>query len=65
MDEPTLDCSYCNRHGKVERQTQILDDDANWRTIHTTVLCGMHWEDLAVPSVERLQVHERLLVMPL
>lgn len=65
MDEPTLDCSYCDKHGEVERQTQVLDGDANWRTIDTVVLCGVCWADVAVPSVERLHVHERLLVMPL
>jgi len=65
MDEPTLDCSYCSEPGHVERQLQALDDNADWRTIYTVVLCRKCWEGVALASTARLQPHERLVLMPL
>lgn len=65
MDEPTLDCSYCDRPGYLEKQLQCLDGEASWRTIYAVAICQACWTALAPTIMEGRQAYERLVLIPL
>lgn len=65
MDEPTIDCSYCGRHGVVEQQLHALDGAADWSKIHFSVLCSTCLEAAIPASVGLLKGYERIVLMPL
>ena len=52
MDEPTIDCAYCDRPGYLEKQLQCLDGEASWRTIYAVAICQACWTALAPTIME-------------
>ena len=64
MDEPTLDC-YCGTHARLEIQLQTLTNDARWSIYHRSARCLEHSAELLECSIDALQEHHRIVLLPL
>ena len=64
MDEATIDCAICGRHGDLEVQLQRLTDLAEWRTAHAWVVCRAHVGAVRIDPAG-LEFDQRLVMMPL
>lgn len=63
MDEPTIDCTICTKPATLEVRLDILDGQAEWRTVHRYLTCDRHRERLTF-SLDRLGSAERLVIQP-